>query len=734
MDVMFLINALLRKKWVIIICTIAGVSASLLFTLTRKKMYLSIAQYSTGFTMKQQVKLSDDNGLSIFEVDMRFKNVLETFKSPVVISMLSYDLILHDLEEKSPFKVLTPQQKEKPAYKNAAVNFEKIKQLLRAKKLTRDILKAYNPDENIAYELIKLYEYDNESILDNLIVDREEGTDYLNILCRSENPEMSAFIVNSIGDEFIGFYNSISTKRTVESAGRLDTLAQKKRQEIQEKTDQLQRYKASFNAPDVADRSKGALDILREVTTRKSVEESKLNTLRGQLASVNTELKDIGNGSTSAAPVSNAEYINLVNKNRDLSSELIRKGGTDAAIQAQIDANTKRMQQIQPSYAGANSDKSDLKKRKDALISQKIGLENDIAAQEKTVSSLNADALTYSNMAKGGAGADVVVASMQASIDLDQKQYEQMLSKLQNASDVSVAPDINFKQTLLGQPAIKPESSNRKVIVGLGAFGALIVSALTIITLDFVDHSLRAPSIFNKVVHIRLLAVINKIDLRTKTLTDYFNLGQEGWAEGDNQLVESLRKLRYEIETSGKKIILFTSTQPQEGKTIIIEALAQSFSLSKKKVLLIDTNFPNNTLTQVFDAKPVLEQFSFNNERNAVEKFMSATSMTKIPLVDVIGCKEGNYSPAEILPKNNLLENLHQVAANYDYILLEGAALNRHADSKELSQYADAIIAVFSAGATIKEADKESIKFLKSTDEKLLGAVLNKVDKDNIDL
>ncbi len=88
----------------------------------------------------------------------------------------------------------------------------------------------------------------------------------------------------------------------------------------------------------------------------------------------------------------------------------------------------------------------------------------------------------------------------------------------------------------------------------------------------------------------------------------------------------------------------------------------------------------------------------------------------------------------EILPKGNLLENIHQVAGDYDYILLEGASLNRHADSKELSKYADAIIAVFSATTTIKEADKDSIKFLKSTHEKLLGAVLNKVDKDNLDL
>jgi len=114
------------------------------------------------------------------------------------------------------------------------------------------------------------------------------------------------------------------------------------------------------------------------------------------------------------------------------------------------------------------------------------------------------------------------------------------------------------------------------VIIGLSAFGALIISALSIITLDFIDHSLRAPSIFNKNVHIPLVSVVNKIDLKTKSLADYFNFSQEGWAQQDNQFVENLRKLRYEIETSGKKVILFTSTQPGEGKTVIIEALAQA--------------------------------------------------------------------------------------------------------------------------------------------------------------
>ena len=337
-------------------------------------------------------------------------------------------------------------------------------------------------------------------------------------------------------------------------------------------------------------------------------------------------------------------------------------------------------------------------------------------------------------MANTGAGQDVIVNQMQAEIDLATKQYEQMIGRLQNAQDVNVAPDINFKQTLVGQPAIQSEPSHRKVIIGIGAIAALMLSSLIILIIDFMDSSLRAPSIFNRVVHLNLLSVVNKIDLKNKLLGDYFNLNEEDRKSSENIYVENLRKLRYEIETSGKKIILFTSTKPQEGKTTIIESLAYSFSLSKKKVLIIDTNFSNNSLTEKFEAKQVLEQFSLNGDRSITDKLVGITSMTKIPNVDIIGCKEGNYSPAEILPKNNLLEFLPQIIQQYDYILMEGAALNFHADSKELSKYADLIIPVFSSKSIIGHVDKESIKFMKDHKEKLIGAVLNEIDLENIDM
>ena len=249
------------------------------------------------------------------------------------------------------------------------------------------------------------------------------------------------------------------------------------------------------------------------------------------------------------------------------------------------------------------------------------------------------------------------------------------------------------------------------------------------------DTSYKTPSIFNRSAKVKTLCIVNRVDFKDKPLTDYFHSnGHTKRAKEEVLFVENLRKLRYELEQSGKKIFLVTSTRPREGKTTIIEALANSFSQSKKKVLLIDANFSNNSLTDKFAAKPALEQFSVNGSGTAHEKFTTIASQTPIPFTDVVGCKEGNYSPSEVLPKNNLLENLKSIAADYDFVFIEGAALNTHADSKELSKYTEGIISVFSARSTLRPTDKESIEYLKSTGNKFSGAVFNQVEPENMDM
>ncbi len=60
--------------------------------------------------------------------------------------------------------------------------------------------------------------------------------------------------------------------------------------------------------------------------------------------------------------------------------------------------------------------------------------------------------------------------------------------------------------------------------------------------------------------------------------------------------------------------------------------------------------------------------------------------------------------------------------------------MNDFSDSRELAQYVDGVIAVFSAQHIIKQIDKQSISFFKELNGKFCGSILNMVDLKNVNV
>jgi Mrp family chromosome partitioning ATPase len=269
------------------------------------------------------------------------------------------------------------------------------------------------------------------------------------------------------------------------------------------------------------------------------------------------------------------------------------------------------------------------------------------------------------------------------------------------------------------------------LIIALSGAIALFLSSLVIIMSELFDQSIKSPSHFQRLTNLPVLGVVNWVAFKTSNVLERVTDENEART---NVFRELLRKLRYELENSKKRIFLVTSTRPQQGKTVLIQALAYSLSLGKKKVLIIDTNFCNNDLTTAINVSPLLESFSLNGKAFEPADIIPYVSHTVIPGVDIIGCKGGDYTPDEILPQNHLLNYLDKLKEQYDCIFMEGAPLNSFTDTKELVKYADSLIAIFSAEIVITPADKESITFLEENRDKFLGAILNKVSDANLEM
>ena len=177
---------------------------------------------------------------------------------------------------------------------------------------------------------------------------------------------------------------------------------------------------------------------------------------------------------------------------------------------------------------------------------------------------------------------------------------------------------------------------------------------------------------------------------------------------------------------------MITSTQKKSGKTTVIEALAASLVLSKKKVLIIDLNFGNNTITQKHNPENIIQEVASSINYNQPLKEQKIWSNSSQEGLSLIGCKEGNFTPSEALYNLDMNAFLKLLKDEFDFILIEGAALNDYADSQELASFAEEVFTVFSASSSISHADDKSIKFIATLGEKNKGTILNNVLKENI--
>jgi len=730
MDFVYLFRVLLKRKWIILGSSLIAAAVVYFLTLNQPKQFKSSAQVATGYTTSDAVRLTNEN-VDYFGTETKFNNIIVTLTSPVVTSLLSYHLILHDLTAQYPFKTLTPEQKESPAFRE--LSKDSVAAAFRQRLQSMQMLSSSNPGDRKLSDFLGLYQYDLSSIDKALKVYRMPGTDYLHVNYLSPHPDLSAFAVNTIYEEFVRYYGTNRTKRSAESIDTLESIMNKRKEILDQRNNLLKQ--AGISTLEIE--NTGNIDVISNLEQALTEEKTKLSTYQSSLLKVNQRLADLDRRPAETTET-NDDLIEL----RKIVNEAQREYLTnkdEASLKRYNTLNAEYQKKVLSRRTATITSKDPISEKMD-LMTKKTDLEIDIQQSNSYIGSLQRQIGSFRGSVSSSASRLAATESLIKERDQANEEYLEAKSRYDNASDIGGVNINNFKVIVPGQPALNPEPSKRGIMIGLAAIAALFTTIAIIIFLTYLDSSIRTPVIFSKNVNLKLISLVNFMNLKNKNITDVIaNKAvaiDEAEHKRNNIFRESLRKLRYEIETSGKKTFLFTSTKKGQGKTTLIQALASSMSLSKKRVLIIDTNFCNNDLTVQLNADPVLEKIipSKSDKVALLEQVKVFSKDLGLGSVFAIGSQGGDYTPSEILPRENLLQHLESLTSDFDYIFLEGPPLNDFSDSRELAQYVDGVIAVFSAQDEIKQIDKQSISFFKELNGKFCGSILNMVDLKNINV
>ncbi|MEY3187271.1 MAG: hypothetical protein RL675_1098, partial [Bacteroidota bacterium] len=110
MELVYLYRIVLKNKWTILKASLVTLIIGILFTFTIKEKYKSQSQISTGFTLSQEIILSD-NIFDQNQINVKFNNAIENMTSPKVLNLLIYRIALNDLMSTDPAMQAKIQEK-----------------------------------------------------------------------------------------------------------------------------------------------------------------------------------------------------------------------------------------------------------------------------------------------------------------------------------------------------------------------------------------------------------------------------------------------------------------------------------------------------------------------------------------------------------------------------------------------------------------------------------------------
>lgn len=252
----------------------------------------------------------------------------------------------------------------------------------------------------------------------------------------------------------------------------------------------------------------------------------------------------------------------------------------------------------------------------------------------------------------------------------------------------------------------------------VGLFGGVFAAFFT----EYMDDTVKTSEDVSKMFDLPFLDVVPLTDQKKGPLFVA--------SDPKSPTAESYRTIRTGVMLSslGKqlRVILVTSSTPNEGKTTTAANLAIAMEQMGERVLIIDADLRRHNLHEVM---------KLSNPMGISDVIMNPDNLSAAlkklpghPNMDVITGGTLAPNPSELLGSLWMTELLTRLEEKYDRIILDSPPLLAFSDALVLSRLADGVIMVVWGGETERDKVTRSVEALKGAGAKILGIVLNKLD------
>lgn len=278
-----------------------------------------------------------------------------------------------------------------------------------------------------------------------------------------------------------------------------------------------------------------------------------------------------------------------------------------------------------------------------------------------------------------------------------------MLLQKREENSISLAATAD-KGKLIDTPVFAGKVTPKNSIIMLIALIlGLAIPAGILFLLEFFRYKIEGHNDVEKLTNLPIIADVAIASERAKTKADIVV------HENKNNLMEEIfRSLRTNLQFLLKqhdKVIMFTSTTSDEGKTFIASNVAISFALLGKKVVLVGLDVRKPRLAELFeidDHHHGITNLLVKDEVNwsdVKEQIIPSGINDKL---DILMAGPVPPNPGELVTRESLDQTMEQLKEHYDYILIDTAPVGLVTDTLALGRISNATVYVCRADFTQK--------------------------------
>lgn len=744
MDFAYLLNILLRRKWLILGAMAAAAVATFFFIGQKPERFKSSVVMATGIVNYKGIK-SDNSDAFVqqYQIDNAFSNLLEFAQSRSAIKLVTIEMLQHDLGAEYGKISEKPFRQANLGLANFSED-EKKSLFAELQKINLDSLEeaSFSPQFDFLLDKVaRAYGYDNDAILRSLSVKRKSQTDYLDIDITTEIPALSQHLANSYSNRFLTYYFNLLVRDKRQNVESYTKLAKEKKAVVDSISNLKFEYLKQKGLPVLGKQSEELVGQIAKLEFERQRAAAKKMSAAESVSRIkkyegDRESRDAREIQSRLLEKNNtAEQMERV---RELTRKNAEAGGKNEELAEELAAAKSELEEAMRSSARSQGRprNEEGKKTKEDLYKDRVDNDLDRIEAEESYKRTSSELYTLKNKLSSMVVSDEVFSRLQAEQDNAQLEFDKIYDEFIKAKLVLENAENPLSIVQNGQLPEWPEPDRRTL---LSIFAAIVVGSLTLIALfglAYMDNTIQSPDLFKKYSKgLSLLGTIPAIPVKGFDLERIFSAKNPDASH--TTFRENLRKIRGQMLASGAGNFLIVSPKSKEGKTFTMLSLAHSLAFNNKRVLMLDTNF-KAPLPETFTDEATANKDILNKalqDHGLAEVFQLKTksaAKSETQLVDILGNTGIQKSPAELLEPEQFRAFLADIHQHYDYVLMEAAALNQYSDAQELVPFADKVLAVFNANSVLKTADNDALEFLRALDGKFAGAVLTEVDARNV--